>query len=52
MLAFLQAKSLLSLELRLDDRVVVTLILPLIQAAINFYHQMVSFNDVKIEAVV
>ncbi|MGL5046372.1 MAG: nicotinate-nucleotide--dimethylbenzimidazole phosphoribosyltransferase [Shewanella sp.] len=52
MLDYLQAKPLLSLELRLGEGTGAALALPLIQAAVNFYNQMASFSDAGIKAVV
>ncbi|MGI2070757.1 nicotinate-nucleotide--dimethylbenzimidazole phosphoribosyltransferase [Shewanella baltica] len=52
MLEFLQAKPLLSLGLRLGEGTGAALVLPLIQASVNFYNQMASFSDAGIEAVV
>ena len=49
MLEFMQAKPLLNLGLKLGEGTGAALAFPLIQAAVNFYNEMASFEDAGIE---
>ncbi|ACJ27799.1 Nicotinate-nucleotide-dimethylbenzimidazole phosphoribosyltransferase [Shewanella piezotolerans WP3] len=49
MLEYMQAKPLLNLGLKLGEGTGAALAFPLIQAAVNFYNQMASFEDAGIE---
>lgn len=52
MLAHLNAKPILSLGLRLGEGTGAALALPIVQAAINFYNDMASFEDAGVDNVV
>jgi nicotinate-nucleotide--dimethylbenzimidazole phosphoribosyltransferase len=52
MLAHLNAKPILSLGLRLGEGTGAALALPIVQAAINFYNDMASFEDAGVNNVV
>ncbi|QQX79372.1 nicotinate-nucleotide--dimethylbenzimidazole phosphoribosyltransferase [Shewanella sp. KX20019] len=49
MLEYLQAKPLLKLGMKLGEGTGAALAFPLIQAAVNFYNEMASFEDAGIE---